>query len=543
MTELFNELLKKRGVSEQFLNPKYEDCLDPFLLPDMRKAVERIRVAIDKKERILIYGDYDVDGVTATTILYDGLKLAGAKEIETMLPDRFLDGYGMNKKIIQYAKEKNVSLVITVDCGSANEEIINELLKNKIETIVTDHHECPEKIPKNAIAVVNPKRKDCEVENCLKDLAGAGVAFELIRGLVKKKMIPDGQEKWFLDLAMIGTICDSVKMTEENRRICFFGMKVLKKTRRTGLKELMKVAGVKRINSEVVGFQIGPRLNAAGRMESAERALKLLMVQNKVEAARIAKELDALNIERKRQQVEVVGNITMEGIEKDPVIVKVGRWHEGILGIVAGKLTEKYKKPAFVLTETKTGELKGSGRSFGEFNLAEALRECQNEILSGGGHAAACGLKVDKDKLKDFKEKVNTYYRSLKLCDQEKFLEKKEDLRLGEVSGLSLEFLDEIVKLEPFSEGNEEPVFLLEDVFLLEAQRMGTRDEHLRLLVRGKDGEQLKLVAFYAPEEWLKAMRGQRGDIWITLTSNEWNGMRNVEGRILKMRLVEEEIF
>ena len=542
MSGLFEQLLKKRGFSYEFLNPKYEECFDPFLLPDMEKAVDRIKKVIENKEKILVYGDYDVDGVTATTIMFDALKMAGVPEIITMLPDRFLDGYGMSKKIIQKALEEKIGLVVTVDCGSGNDDIVEELFQNGIGTIVTDHHECPEKLPEKAVAVVNPKRKDFSGPKEFRDLAGAGVAFEFARALVKGGFIPDGQEKWLLDLAAVGTICDSMPMSLENRRICYFGMKVLSKTRRVGLKELMRSAGVKTLNSEAIGFQIGPRLNAAGRMASPNIALNLLMTDSRTEAAKLVKELEDLNTLRRVQQGKAVEDIEKRGLGEEPVIVEVGKWHEGILGIIAGKLTEKYKKPAFVLSEVD-GVLKGSGRSFGDFSLAEALSKCQNTIISGGGHAAACGVKVTPEKIDDFRGEINDFYRSLNLKNQEKFLDKEEDLEVKDLGELSLGLVEQIGKLEPFGEGNEEPVFLLKDVFVLESRRMGTKDEHIRLQIRGKSGNQMKVVAFYAPEEWLKAFRGQRGDIWVSVCINEWNGARSVEGRILKMRLEEADIF
>ena len=237
MSKLFQELVEKRGYSEAFLDPKYEECFSPFLLPEMKKATERISEAAKRGEKVLIYGDYDVDGVTASTVMNDALKLAGVSDVEIMLPDRFKDGYGMSKKVVQEAKEQGRTLVITVDCGSGNWKIVKELKEEGIETIVTDHHEVPEKLPE-AVAVVNPKRRDVSSfmeeksleENAeklvyLRDLAGVGVAFEVARALVLEGKIRAGQEKWLLDLVLIGTICDSMKMSEENRRLCFYGMK------------------------------------------------------------------------------------------------------------------------------------------------------------------------------------------------------------------------------------------------------------------------------------------------------------------------------
>lgn len=551
MSKLFDELLRVREFDAGFLSPAYEECVDPTVLPDMAQAVERIRKAASRGERVLIYGDYDVDGVTASTIMYDTLRLAGISEVEVMLPNRFLDGYGMSKKVVQKAKETGAGLVVTVDCGSRNHEIIGELRENGIDAIVTDHHECGESLPE-AVAVVNPKRRDAlgmasegvrsaqerskaeRVVGELRELAGAGVAFKVAQALVLAGMIPEGQEKWLLDLVLIGTVCDSMRMTGENRRLCYYGMKVLAKTRRPGLKELMRVAGTKRIGGEAIGFQLGPRLNAAGRMETAEHALKLLMASSRMEAASLALTLNRLNEQRRSQQNEAVAEIEERGIGDEPVIVVDGKWHEGVLGIIAGRLVEEYRRPAFVLAEVD-GALKGSGRSFGEFNLAEALNVCGEYIIGGGGHAEACGLKVEAGKMEDFRRAVNEYYRSLKLENQERFLGVREDLEVREFEDLSLELLDEMRKLEPFGNGNAEPVFLLKEVRVVEASKMGAEGEHLRLIVWDQQGESMKLVQFRAPEEYLRLQGGETVNVWIQLVENEFRGIRSAEGRILKL--------
>ena len=545
-SELFLRLLKKRGFDESFLHPDYEKSVSGFSLPDMEKAVERIIAAVEGKEKIIIYGDYDADGVTASVVMHDALRLAGAEEgnIEIMLPNRFEDGYGMSEKVIERAKETGAKLVITVDCGSGNGEIVEKLKENGVETIVTDHHETPEELPK-AVAVVNPKRKDFEASaefkrEEIRELAGVGVAFMVARALVEKEKIPKGQEKWLLDMVAIGTICDSMVVVGENRRLCYYGFKVIEKTRRVGLRELMRVAGVKKIDAEAIGFQIGPRLNAAGRMKTAETALRLMMTKNRPEAAKLARELNDLNFARKEQQAKAVEEVRRTISEKDKVIVVAGKWHEGVLGIIAGKLSEKYKKPAFALTYVeKEGIYKGSGRSFGEFNLKETLDECSKLILGGGGHAAACGVKVAKEGLEDFRNGVNNYYRELGLVNQERFLEKQVDVETEELGEFDLELIEELESLEPYGEGNRVPVFLLKDVLILNARLLGGKGEHLSLFVRGEDGETMKLMAFYAPAEWTGIEKGERADIMVEVVENEWNGTRSAEGRIVGLEIRE----
>ena len=270
-------------------------------------------------------------------------------------------------------------------------------------------------------------------------------------------------------------------------------------------------------------------------METAELALKLFLTDSKVEAASIAEELNRLNMERRKQQMQAVNEVEQMDVASSSVIIARGNWHEGIVGIIAGRITEKYKKPSFILAETEEG-LKGSGRSFGEFNLASALNECRDLLISGGGHAAACGVKLLPEKYDEFVNAINKYYDGLRLQDQERFLEQKEDVEVTELKELNLELLEEMRSLEPFGEGNMEPIFLLPDVLVLNVTRMGAEGQHVRMLVRDDNGATIKLVAFNAPEMWLELNAMARVNIWVCLTENEWNGTRSVEGRILKIR-------
>ena len=546
MSRLFEELIKKRGFTKDFLNPKYENLPSPWLLPDMKKAIERIKVAIGNNEKIIIYGDYDADGVTASTAMGEVLRLAGGDVVETVLPDRFKDGYGMSEKVIERAKKSGAKLVITVDCGSGNKEIVRKLKIVGVDTIVTDHHECTMELPA-AVAVVNPKRRDIQlcvpefddhIDELMKmrDLAGVGVAFMVARAMVEDGMVSAGQEKWLLDLVLIGTVCDSMQMSIVNRILCFYGVKVLKKTRRVGLKELMSRSRTNEITAETVGFQIGPRLNAAGRMANADVALRLLQTSSKVEGAKLAEDLEKLNAERKGQQVVAMHEIREQGVPEDPVLVIVGEWHEGVLGIVAGKLVEEYRRPVFVFSRAGDGLLKGSGRSFGDFSLADALKACEGVTVAGGGHAGAAGVKINERKIDLFRERVNDYYRSLGLSDQERFLTMQADLETDELGEFTLDFLEELKQLEPFGVGNEMPIFELKDVFILDKRLLGAENQHLRLLVRGDDGKTMKLMAFYAPESWRKVESGNKMDILVQVGENEWNGLRSVEGRIMDLR-------
>ena len=539
MSKIFERLLERRGLTTEFLNPKYENGLDPYSLTDMDKAVERIKKAIANKESILIYGDYDVDGVTASTVMEQTLSLAGVKPGKTtiMLPDRFADGYGMSPKLIKKAKEVVASLVITVDCGSRNHEIIDALNNEHIDTIVTDHHETADNMPV-AIAIINPHRKDAPTES-MQNLAGVGVAFKLAEALVREGLIKYGQEKWLLDLVLLGTICDSMTLTGENRRLGYYGMKVLEKTRRPGLIELMCRAGVKTLSSESIGFQIGPRLNAAGRLSTAHLALDLLRAKTSMEAATLAEKLEVLNKKRKTEQLAAVQEIEKRGVNDEPVIIETGQWHEGVLGIVAGRLVEQYHKPAFVLAETGNHIYKGSGRSFGDFNLADALEFCKDSIIGGGGHALAAGVRVEEQNIHNFREQINTYYRSLRLINQENHFKQHADLDLEDFSELDLDLLDELKQLEPYGAGNEEPVFRLKNVQLLSTTRMGADRKHLRIDLIDRNKKSFKLIAFYAPESWLSLDPAiDRIEPLVKLIENDFNGVKSIEARIVDINVL-----
>lgn len=541
MSKLFERLCQARHLTPDFLKPKYEQLSDPFILYDMHEAVKRIKKAIKSDEKITIYGDYDVDGITASTVMEQTLKLAGVSpdNITIMLPDRFADGYGMSPRLVTRAKEQETDLVITVDCGSRNHEIIDELNKLHIDTIVTDHHETADDLPQ-ATAVINPHRKDHPTPE-LQNLAGVGVAFKVAQALVEEGLIKGGKEKWLLDLVLLGTICDSMTLTGENRILGYYGLIVLDKTPRPGLKELIRRSQMDKINSENIGFRIGPRLNAAGRLETADISLGLLRADSPVEAAPIAEQLEQLNSRRKTEQIAALHEIESRGISEDPVIVEVGKWHEGILGIVAGQLVEARHRPAFVLAEASDGYLKGSGRSFGDFNLAEALSAVKDTIVGGGGHAAAAGVRLAKDQLSNFRSALNAYYQSLKLTNQEQYFRSHADLEVPDFSDLTLEFLDELSTLEPFGSENEEPIFSLKDVNIVNVARMGADGQHLRLDIKDKSGKALKCIAFRAPEDWLR-LNPEYDHIepTVRLIENNFNGIKSLEAMLMDIRRIEE---
>ncbi len=534
MTRIFKQLLAERGLDESFLHPRYEDLFDPFLMKGVTEAVARIEKARDKGEKIIVYGDYDADGVTSSTVAKTALEAFGCKEVEIMLPNRFTDGYGLNEPAIPEMRRRGASLVITVDCGSGSGEVIAKLKELGIDTIVTDHHEIS-KLPAKAVAVINPKRRG---EKYGQNMAGVGVAFTLARALNMRAHDGkcDGQEKWLLDMVAIGTVCDSMVLREENRIMVYYGMIVLSKTRRKGVLELAKVARAELVKptTHAIGFQLGPRINAAGRMKSADVALGLMLTDSRAEAMRLAAELDELNKTRREAQDAAVKEVD-GSFGNEPVIVACGKWHEGILGIVAGRLSETYKRPAFALTYTNEGVLKGSGRSFGDFSLAKALENCsEGLLLSGGGHAGACGLSFASDRLDDFKKQIREYYLSLGLENQERYLRKSSDIVLEDLSEISPELYEEICSLEPFGPGNEEPIF--EYTGVVKAKRI-LKEKHLSITL-SDDGNEMRMMGFYAPDEWLSVETGDTVKVQFTLSKNEWGNRVSIEGVILSLEVI-----
>ena len=536
--QIFDQILKNRGISkenrEAFLNPNYDNQHDPFLLPDMEKAVERLLVAHKKQEKITVYGDYDVDGVSASTVILIAFEKFGFKNVDYFLPDRFKDGYGMNERGVKILAERGTNLILTVDCGSLNHAEIDFAKGFGIDTIVTDHHNIAEVQP-NAVAVVNPRRKENKYPQA-ENFAGVGVAFKLVQALqTKLEGFPAGQEKWLLDMVALGTVCDIMKQTVENRQNTFWGLKVLSKTRRAGLKSMLALAGVKDPTSSTLGFIIGPRINSAGRLETAEKALDLMLEKDAFVAFEKAKSLDDLNkIRRKIQHEALEIAIQKSGdFKNDKVLVVADEgFNDGIIGIVASGLLERFKKPVFVIS-IEGDVAKGSARSFGDFSASQAVQNASEIIIKGGGHDAAAGVTLSTDKIDDFRKSVNDFYDSLKLKNQLQKLLPKVDIKLKDFSPISLELFEKISLLEPFGNGNEEPTFEIKNVRVASRQEMGEQKQHLKLTLT--DGEnEIKMLKFNAPKEFFAEI-GEEVDVIFSIGLNEWQGQKNVEGQILHL--------
>lgn len=560
---LFDEILIARGltgeVREAFLNPDYEKRHDPFLLPDMQQAVDRLVRAHARQDKITIYGDYDIDGLTATTVLLDALEQFGFKNLDAFIPNRFVEGYGLTVDAIERIAATGSKLIITVDCGSLSEKEIIRANELGVDVIVTDHHNVAPVQPP-AVAVINPKRllvdypdeyenyilkKDSKMAGKIYpflDLPGVGVAFKLVQALqTKLPGLPVGQEKWLLDLVALGTVCDVVNLTDENRTHVFWGLKVLAKTRRQGLKALMAVAKITpdKVVARSLGFGLGPRMNASGRLETARHSLDLLREQNSLEAYAIAEKLDVMNTTRRSEQDKIFAAAKLQAAQfmDDNVLVLSGEnWSHGIIGIVAAKILETYKKPTYVLEEMGE-EAKGSARSFGDFSAADAIRAADDIITKGGGHKYAAGVTLPTARIADFRQRVNEYYRTQKLFNQESLLLPKADVE-AKLIDADETLIAQLASLEPFGNGNPEPVLRTEGLLVMKQRRMGSDAQHLKLDLRDETGHTMQFLAFSAPAYFF-VEPGQTVTVWYQPTINEWNGTRTIEGRLLHLETLE----
>jgi single-stranded-DNA-specific exonuclease len=559
---LFDDILKARGLTgkarDLFLSPRYENRHDPFLLPDMQAAVERLVLARERQEKITIYGDYDIDGLTATTVLLDAFDSFGFSQVDAFIPNRFVEGYGLTIDAVERIAATKSTLIVTVDCGSLSEKEIVRAGELGVDVIVTDHHNVAS-IQPPAVAVINPKRlladhPDAYEKYILKpdvagpalypflDLAGVGVAFKLIQALqTRLEGLPDGQEKWLLDLVALGTVCDIVTLADENRANVYWGLKVLAKSKRPGLKALMAVSGVEpaKVNARSLGFGLGPRMNAAGRLETAQYALDMLRATKGMEALEKAQQLDEMNQARRAEQDIIFKQaiIQAEQYKNDNVLVVSNPgWNHGIIGIVAAKLLEKYKKPTYVLEEMGD-EAKGSARSYGDFSAADAIRAADDIITKGGGHKLAAGVSLPTKNIAAFRARVNEFYVSQKLFNQQALLLPKADVT-ADFSQVSETLIDQLAALEPFGSGNPQPVLKSDNVLVTNLRRMGAESQHVKLELRSDDGTKLQMLAFSAPPHFF-VEPGEYVTVWYQPDVNEWQGRRTVEGRLLHLELIE----
>ena len=543
---LFEQILTARGLTtraarQAFLQPDYTAVKhDPFLLPDMEKAVARLKQAREQGEKIVIYGDYDIDGLSATALLLDAFGKFGFEGVEAFIPNRFVEGYGMTMGAVDKVHDMGADLIVTVDTGSLCHAEIAYAASLGIDTVVTDHHNVAE-TPPPSVAAVNPKFPGHSYP--FRDLCGAGVAFKLVQALqTELDGLSDGYEKWLLDLVALGTVCDIVTLADENRANVYWGLEVFKKQQRPGLKALMAVAGIEpeQVNARYLGFGLGPRMNAAGRLETAQHALDMLVARDGLAALEASEKLEELNVKRRSIQDTIFEEacVQAEELADDRVlVVSSGGWNHGVIGIVASKLVEKYKKPVFIIGE-RGEEATGSARSFGDFSAADAVRAADDIIIKGGGHGAAAGVTLETEKIGDFRKRVNEFYDSLQLTNQERYLLPRADVGIDDFSETDEELVANLAKMEPFGNGNPEPVLKITRASVLSMRRMGADGQHVKLALRDKNGKVLQMLAFNAPEEFFREP-GDEVAAWFQPTINEWQGVRTVEGRLLHIILLD----
>ncbi len=544
ISRLQSLLLINRGIltpetAYKYLHPRIEDLHNPFLMKDMRKVVNRIFKAIENGEKILIYGDFDVDGITSVSILQSVLENMGAK-CKYFIPQRLSDGYGLKEDIIIDSKKQGFSLVISVDCGIRATEVAKTAKEIGIDLIVTDHHLPGEKLP-DAFAILNPKQENCNYPE--KNLAGVGVVFKLIQALFTEKGNAKEAIK-YLSIAAIGTIADIVSLTGENRIIVKYGLKNLKNTTNLGLKTLLEFSGLKNrdVSCMDVAFKVAPRINAVGRMGGTSAAVELFNSTDSEFVTRVVKDMNFKNIKRQQEEGTILKEIdnlikTAPQIFNKNIIVVAGEnWHRGVIGIVASRLVEKYHRPAIVLS-IENGEAHGSSRSTSKFHLLNALNACNEYLIRYGGHALAAGLTLPSDKIDEFREKINQYAE--KHMSEEDFLpELKIDSYLS-LSDITFKLVEEINELSPFGEGNPLPVFATENVKLYSGPWL-LKDKHLKIKV-GNVLQNFDAVWWKKGFLFNELIYKKKVSIAYTIHLNEHNGNTTLQLNLKDMKFLEKK--
>jgi len=555
--ELLELLLKNRGIlpenKERFLNPSYEnDLYDPYLLKDMEKAVVRIFESIEAKEKIVIYSDYDCDGIPAAVIMNDFLKKINYENFIVYIPDRHDEGYGLHMDAIEQFIKDEVKLLITFDLGITAIDEVAQAQACGMDVIITDHHlarllpnireggQVQENIPK-AFAIINPKQNGCIYPD--KMLCGASLAFKLVQALIKKYgeywKIQNGWEKWLLDMAGIATLSDQVPLIDENRVLAYYGLKVLQKTRRPGLAELFNKAGVdvSKLNEEDVTFTLAPRLNAASRMDSPMRAFEVLATTDAKEAKTLADHLLKINDERKYIVAHIMKEVKgiMNKREEKPIIV-IGNpnWRVGVLGLIASKVAEEYKKPAFVWGKEGSDIIRGSCRSWGNINLVNTMLSLpEKSLLEFGGHVSAGGFAVAHEEIHFLEERL------LKVFAENSVEEKIEEERMIDatitINDVNNDNYNVIEKLAPFGVGNPKPTFLLKKALIINVKEFGKDKNHLELTFLNSKNKPVKAITFFKTRESFntKINAGDIIDFIATFEKSYFGGRTELRLRIV----------
>ena len=557
---LFSRKIRGKEKIEQFLGPDYhKDQHDPYLMLGMEKAVNRILEALEKKEKIVVFGDYDVDGVCSSALMIQSLKLLGA-DVSVYIPDRAKEGYGMNINVLKEVVEQRTKLIITVDCGISDYDEVEFANENGIDVLITDHHPITQKLPR-AFAIIDPHQKDDPYP--FKYLAGVGVAYKLICALFQKANYSEldldiyggreGYLKWLLDLVALGTVADCCPLIDENRIFVKFGLKVLEKNRRIGITELLKNARIYDeseplvLNTFNIGFQIGPRLNASGRMDHANTSYQLLITQSQIEGKQLADQIEENNKKRQQLTKQIIANIKADKdfTLQNLVFVSLPDCPPGIVGLIAGKLAEEMQLPAFIISED--GDIsKGSARipdSFAEkgFHLGEIIATCQECLIEFGGHASAAGFSVKDGQTEKFRQSLDEI---IKKFVEEKNVDKSGYLEIDyllEQPDIEWGLLNSIITMKPFGEGNPEPLFLMKDIVVSNTKTVGTKGDHLKINLRliDKNGKInfVDGIGFGLGEFEVKT--NDKVDVVFSLEENIWNNKRSLQLKIKDIHYAE----
>jgi single-stranded-DNA-specific exonuclease len=555
-SEILRKLLYYRGIetekeAEKFLNPIFEENNDPFLMKGMDIAVERIFNAIEKKEKVIIYSDYDADGIPGAVILHDFFKKIGYNNFENYIPHRVLEGFGLNDEAVEEFAKNKVDLIITIDCGIADIDESKKIKKHKIDLIITDHHlptinkKNKEELP-HALAILDIKQKGCQYPD--KNLCGAGVAFKLVQALIKKHgkkwEVGEGWEKWLLDMVAIATVSDMVPLMGENRLLAYYGLKVLRKSPRPGLQRLLSIMKMdqKHITEDDIGFMISPRINAASRMGNPEDAFNMLVTKDETEALKYAFHLNEINDERKVIVAAMVKEIRKHWREFDPEkkrkVLVMGNpdWKPSLLGLVANSLMDEHDGPVFLWGREEGKTLKGSCRSPGCANIVEIMRESAHLFIEYGGHAASGGFSVTLKNVDLLADGLELAYKKLNMSgDDKKELMADALLTIDDVSN---DLERHISQLAPFGMNNLKPIFAFNNVEIFDTKIFGKKNNHLKIDFVNKKAKKISAIGFFMkPEDFfVKISKGEKINLLASLEKSFFAGREELRLRIVDIR-------
>jgi single-stranded-DNA-specific exonuclease len=534
---LFQRGIKTKELAEQFLNPNYErDLHNPFLFKDMKKMIVRLKKAIKNNERVGVFGDHDVDGVSSSVLMVEVLEKLNLK-VSVYIPDKLTEGHGINHQAINDFSQMNISLMITVDCGVSDIKMVDIAKKNNIETIITDHHQPADQLPR-AVAIINPHLQNCKYP--FKNLCGVGVVFKIIQAIYQEFFPKEIEQlKWLLDIVGVGTVADCMPLLGENRTLVKYGLVVLAKTQRIGYQQMitvgkMPIGNGKIPTAETVAFQIAPRINAAGRMSHAKEAYDLLRENDSNRALIQAQRIEKQNVERRKITEKIFKEVD-EIVEakfknKKFILVAKAQYPVGIVGIVAGRIADKYGKPAGIFTREKK-QSKGSFRSAQGVHILKALKESKHLLQKFGGHKQAAGAIIDNGNLKKFQtmmeKSIENQLKNLKVISN-----KEVDLEISHQE-INFELINELKKFEPFGHDNPEPKFLIKNLKLAEVRGVGNKEQHLKLKLLGENEELFEAIGFNLGNLKQNLKIGDKVETVCNLGENEWMGNTSIQFKLI----------